>query len=179
MPTCVITRLCILNVWSGRRLGLLDMHRSSGMIWSWLWSWHHNSSLATCRSMIFFFLFWEHSAWWQILQVTRHTSTWWQPIRYMHFTECKRARVVRPIHFGSSFKEKFVCFDGCVVVKHQRYVWNRVEDNCPFPLKSFSLILLKPATKMWLFASSSDNIYTVMHVYSHTFLLSSIMCVSI
>lgn len=58
-----------------------------------------------------------------------------------------------------------VCVCICVFVfvclwMHKRYVWNRVEDICPLSLKSFSLILLKPATVMWLFASS-DNIYTV------------------
>lgn len=77
----------------------------------------------------------------------------------------------------SSFWFKFqreVCVCVC---KLKRYVWNRVEDNCPFPLKPFSLILLKPATEMWLFAFS-DNIYTIC-VFSHTYLFSIILCVSI
>lgn len=84
---------------------------------------------------------------------------------------------MRRFHFGSSFKEKFVCVSVCVVCvcKLKRYVWNRVEDNCPFPLKSLSLILLKPATEMWLFAFS-DNIYTIC-VSSHMYLLA-IYCVS-
>lgn len=105
--------------------------------------------------LFFFSSMWEHSAEWQILQVTRHTSTWWQPIRYMHFTECKkRARVVRRIRFGSSFKEKFVYVCACVCVSSHDMFWNRVEDNCPFPLKKilFSPIPLQPATERWLFA---------------------------
>lgn len=40
--------------------------------------------------VFYLFDFVEHSAGWQILQVTRHTLTWWEPIRYMHFTECKK-----------------------------------------------------------------------------------------
>ena len=80
-------------------------------------------------------------------------------------------------------REVFVCVRACVfemfpcvcVCKLKRYAWNRVEDNCPFPLRSYSLILLKPATEMWLFAFW-DNIYTIC-VFSHMYLLAT-YCVS-
>lgn len=90
----------------------------------------------------------------------------------------KRARVVRHFHFGSSFKEKFVCVCMCACVcvcKLKRYVWNRVEDNCPFPLKSSSLILLKPATEIGFL---HFQIICTPYVFHHTWIFLAIYCVS-
>lgn len=131
-------------------------------------------------SVFFFFVFWEHSAWWQILQVTRHTLTWWQPIRYMHFTECKREQGLWDIFILVQVSKRSLCVYACVrvcvcVCKLKRYVWNRVEDNCPFPLKSSSLILLKPATEIGFL---HFQIICTPYVFHHTWIFLAIYCVS-
>lgn len=73
-------------------------------------------------------------------------------------------------------REVCVCMHVSVCVcKLKRYVWNRVEDNCPFPLKSSSLILLKPATEIGFL---HFQIICTPYVFHHTWIFLAIYCVS-
>jgi len=153
--------------------------------------WHHNSALAACSSVCSFFFSFFFSLLSESTVLDGRFCRWqgtpWHgdsPYATCTLLNAKESKGCETYSFWFKFqREVFVCVRACVfemfpcvcVCKLKRYAWNRVEDNCPFPLRSYSLILLKPATEMWLFAFW-DNIYTIC-VFSHMYLLAT-YCVS-